>query len=155
MKLIIFSLFIIFAFSAIESFSAQNAQKFLEATTERVVLISKVGEESDNAKNVLNELDAENTGLYITISDTEDKEALADRLADYIGVSIDSAPHLFFYDEKSNKFLFNGEYTLDSVKSFFDDVRNGKVKQHLKSDPVPTYSEDDVFKVVVGNNWVE
>jgi hypothetical protein len=73
MKLIIFSLFIIFAFSAIESFSAQNAQKFLEATTERVVLISKVGEESDNAKNVLNELDAENTGLYITISDTEDK----------------------------------------------------------------------------------
>lgn len=114
-----------------------------------------MGEESDLAKNAVNELDTENSGILISISDTEDKEALAERLAEYLGVSMQSAPHLFFYDTNNNKYLFSGEYSLSNLKEFFENARNKAVKQHIKSDPVPTYSEDDVFQVVVGNNWVE
>ena len=154
MKLIIFSLFCVLALSAVESFSADNAPKFLDSENERVILISTVGEESDNAKAVLNELDSQNSGILLSISDTEDKEGLADRLAEYLGVSIESAPHLFFYDTNNNKFLYDGDFTLDAVNAFFDNARNNKVKQHIKSDPIPTYSEDDVFQVVVGNNNV-
>ena len=66
-----------------------------------------------------------------------------------------SAPHLFFYDTNNNKYLFQGEYSLSNLKEFFENARNKAVKQHIKSDAIPTYSEDDVFRVVVGNNWVE
>lgn len=72
-----------------------------------------------------------------------------------MGVSIDSAPHLFFYDADNNKYLYEGEFSLDNLKAFFEDVRNKKVKGHIKSDPIPTYTDADVYQVVVGNNWVE
>lgn len=58
MKLILLGLLAVFSLSAIETFSASNAQKFLESASERVILITKVGEESDTAKNVVTELDA-------------------------------------------------------------------------------------------------
>lgn len=155
MKLILFITLIAVAFSTIEVFSAENAPKFLDSESERVILITKVGEESDLAKTVANELDNENSGILISISDTEDKDALADRLAEYLGVSMSSAPHLFFYDTNNNKYLFQGEYSLSNLKEFFESARNKAVKQHIKSDEIPTYSDDDVFQVVVGNNWVE
>ena len=57
MKLILFIALIAVAFSTIEVFSAENAPKFLDSESERVILIPKVGEESDLAKTIVNELD--------------------------------------------------------------------------------------------------
>ena len=57
MKLILFIALIAVAFSTIEVFSAENAPKFLDSESERVILITKVGEESDLAKTIVNELD--------------------------------------------------------------------------------------------------
>lgn len=108
MKLILILSLFALTLCTIEVFSAENAPKFLDSESERVILITKVGEESDLAKNAVNELDTENSGILISISDTEDKEALADRLAEYLGVAMSSAPHLFFYDTNNNKYLFSG-----------------------------------------------
>ena len=155
MKLIFVLSLLVLTFSTIEVFSAENAPRFLDSESERVILITKVGEESDLAKSAVNELDAENSGILISISDTEDKDALADRLAEYLGVSMSSAPHLFFYDTNNNKYLFSGEYTLAGLKEFFENARNKAVKSHIKSAEIPTYTDDDVFQVIVGNNWVE
>lgn len=57
MKLILYSLLLVFVLSEVENFTPENAQKFLEAETERIILISKVGEQSDNAKTIIHELD--------------------------------------------------------------------------------------------------
>ena len=155
MKLILLATVFCLALSTIEIFGADNAGKFIESESERLILITTTGEESDAAKAVIEQFDAENTGVLISNSDTEDKEGLADRLADYVGVSISKAPHLIFYDTTNNKYLFDQKYTLENLKGFVESVRENRIKQHIKSAEIPTYTDEDVFQVVVGNNWVD
>jgi len=55
--------------------------------------------------------------------------------------------------QKSGRFVFpEKEITAAKLASFVEDVKSGKVKRSLKSEPIPDSNEGPV-KVVVGNNF--
>jgi protein disulfide isomerase len=58
--------------------------------------------------------------------------------------------------EEMRKFAYEGDinsFTTESLKAFIDDVTSGKLKAHLKSEPIPENSGP--LTVLVGDNWAD
>lgn len=53
---------------------------------------------------------------------------------------------------KGEKYPFNGDFNVDNLEKFANDVLEGKLKPYLKSEPIPT-SNDAPVKVVVAEEF--
>jgi protein disulfide isomerase len=59
------------------------------------------------------------------------------------------------FGEDLEKYKYEGklaDLTVESVGAFINDFKAGKLKPHLKSEPVPE-SNDGPVKILVGGNW--
>ena len=78
------------------------------------------------------------------------------KLAEFMGVSDDDLPTLrCIIPEKMSKYAFDGapkEMTVETIGKWIDSIKDGSVKPHLKSDPVPE-SNDAGVTVVVGTEF--
>merc|ERR1712032_1033451 len=81
---------------------------------------------------------------------------IQERLAEFMGVTKDALPTLrsilpadMKKFESPNK---PADLTVENIGSFIDDVLGGKIKPHLKSEPVPE-SNDGPVKVIVGTEF--
>jgi protein disulfide-isomerase A1 len=81
-------------------------------------------------------------------------EGLEQRLAEYIGVTAADLPTVRIHDTRSDlrKYNLDGEINEENVLQFVNDWEAGKLKPHLKSDPVPEKNDEPV-KVIVGKSF--
>uniref|UniRef100_A0A7S4T6H8 Protein disulfide-isomerase n=1 Tax=Alexandrium monilatum TaxID=311494 RepID=A0A7S4T6H8_9DINO len=96
---------------------------------------------------VMSEVASKFRGKYfVTFTDTEKfKEAIDNML------SIAEFPAIAVQKKAGDKrkFVYTGEMTAQKISAFIDDVESGRVEPRLKSEAVPTPS-DDLIKTVVG-----
>ena len=70
------------------------------------------------------------------------KDGIQSRLAEFIGVTDADTPtiRLLVPGDEMAKYLYPGSIasiTIDSIKTFFEDFKAGKLVTHLKSEPIP------------------
>ena len=85
---------------------------------------------------------------------TDIKEGMASRLAEYIGVKDSDLPSVRIADTRVDlkKYNMEGEINEKNILKFIEDWENNKLKPHLKSAEEPKENKDDVF-VVVGKTY--
>jgi len=95
--------------------------------------------------------------LFVTSGVTE---GIQSRLGEFVGVGKDNLPSLNLIDPSNGmaKYVWDGDVasglTGDVVKQYVADFKDGKLKQHLKSAPIPEPSDDGVT-ILVGLNHDE
>jgi protein disulfide-isomerase A1 len=86
-------------------------------------------------------------------------DGIQQRLAEFIGVTDDQLPTIRILDPADNmkKFAYSGnarQITVDSIKSFIEEFKGGKLSPFLKSEDIPE-SNDAPVKVVVGKSFAQ
>mmetsp|Transcript_33379 Transcript_33379/g.72976 ORF Transcript_33379/g.72976 Transcript_33379/m.72976 type:complete len:476 (+) Transcript_33379:66-1493(+) len=82
---------------------------------------------------------------FVTITDTEQfQEAIESML------SVKKYPAVVVQKKAGDKkkYIYEGEMSADRISKFVSEVEAGRVEPHLKSDPVPAVSNDNVRTVV-------
>ncbi len=84
-------------------------------------------------------------------------EGIQQRLGEFIGVEEKDLPTLRLLDpaDAMKKFNYPGSadsITVDSIKQFIEDFNNKNLKPFLKSEEIPTESNDPL-KIIVGKNF--
>jgi len=76
----------------------------------------------------------------------------AEKYAQHVGnLGITETPGILISEEPL-KYLFEGEFNEDNLKTFFEGYAAGTLTAHLKSEPVPESNEEPVF-VLVGSEF--
>ncbi|KAH9573812.1 hypothetical protein CY35_01G020900 [Sphagnum magellanicum] len=57
----------------------------------------------------------------------------------------------FSVEENGHKFMYSGDFSLDSIKVFGEKFLTGDLPRYLKSEPIPHKNDGDV-KIVVSNS---
>ena len=93
-------------------------------------------------------------GGKLKVVQTDIKEGMASRLAEYIGVKESDLPSVRIADTRIDlkKYNMEGEINEKNILKFIEDWENNKLKPHLKSAEEPKENKDDVF-VVVGKTF--
>jgi protein disulfide-isomerase A1 len=93
-------------------------------------------------------------GGKLKVVQTDIKEGMASRLAEYIGVKESDLPSVRIADTRIDlkKYNMEGEINEKNILKFIEDWENNKLKPHLKSAEEPKENKDDVF-VVVGKTY--
>jgi len=85
-------------------------------------------------------------------------EGIQEQLGEFIGVTQEDLPTIRIIEpseEAIRKFKYEGDVsklTVEDVKKFVADFKDGKLTPFLKSDPIPE-SNDGPVKVIVGHSW--
>lgn len=110
---------------------------------------SKVGLE-DMLRKVASDVKSEG---YLFIL-TDPTEPLGARVSEFLGIEPSSVPILEFVVAKNElmRYRHEGPITVESIKTFLEDWKNGKVPRYIKSEPEPTENPGPVF-TVVGSNF--
>ncbi|KAI5616123.1 protein disulfide-isomerase A2 precursor [Silurus asotus] len=89
--------------------------------------------------------------LFVTIDITTD----VSHVLNYFGVSASEAPALRLINTDTLKKFSMAETTInkDTLKTFCQDVLDGKIKPHLKSEDIPEDWDKNPVKVLVGKNF--
>ena len=95
--------------------------------------------------------------LFVTSGVTD---GIQSRLGEFLGVTKDQLPTLRLISPSNAmaKYQWEGDISAlstDSVRAFVSDFKDGKLKPHLKSEPVPEPATTEGLTVLVGNNWDE
>jgi protein disulfide-isomerase A1 len=79
------------------------------------------------------------------------------RLSEYLGVKASEQPAVVIVDPRGDlkKFRLESRPSVEAVKNFVVDWKNGKVSSYLKSEPVPKQEYDGNVRVLVGKNFDE
>ena len=90
----------------------------------------------------------------LKVVQTDIKEGMAARLAEYIGIKESDLPSVRIADTRIDlkKYNMEGEITEKNILKFIDDWENNKLKPHLKTAEEPKENNGDVF-VVVGKSY--
>jgi len=92
--------------------------------------------------------------LFVTSGASDGIQA---RLADFVGVTAEDTPTLRLLDPRGEgmlKYVYEGDIaslSVDGLKTYLGDFRDGKLEAHLKSEPIP--EEQGPVTVLVGKNW--
>ena len=97
---------------------------------------------------------SERIGGKLKVVQTDIKEGMASRLAEYIGVKDSDLPSVRIADTRVDlkKYNMEGEINEKNILKFIEDWENNKLKPHLKSAEEPKENNADVF-VVVGKTY--
>jgi protein disulfide-isomerase A1 len=90
----------------------------------------------------------------LKVVQTDIKEGMASRLAEYIGVKESDLPSVRIADTRVDlkKYNMEGEINEKNILQFIEDWENNKLKPHLKSAEEPKENNGDVL-VVVGKTY--
>merc|ERR1712038_2068338 len=121
-----------------------------------VVLLKKF----DEGKNVLPaaDVDAEFKGkvlfIYIDIDDDDNQ-----RILEFFGLKLDECPTFRYISLGEDMTKYRPEnakdLSTDAVKSFVQDVIDGKIKPHLMTEEIPEDWDAEGVKVLVGKNFAD
>jgi len=92
--------------------------------------------------------------ILFVLVDLANKE-VASPVVDFFMLPADKTSILgFVADEEAHKYLYEGDFSLDSLKNFGDKFLVDDLPLYFKSAPIPE-KNDDAVKVVVGHNFDE
>ena len=79
------------------------------------------------------------------------------RLSEYLGVKASEQPAVVVVDPRGDlkKFKLESKPTVESIKNFAVDWKNGKLSAYFKSEPVPKQDYEGNVRVLVGKNFEE
>lgn len=85
-------------------------------------------------------------------------DGIQQRLAEFVGMDASTVPaiRLLSPGEEMKKFAYEmplADMTSESIKTFISDIRDGKIKAHLKSEPIPENAGP--LTTLVGDNWAD
>lgn len=90
-------------------------------------LFTSDNEESDEAKQVFQELDETKVDAILAISDANDGHKLFRRLTRYLGLDPDITPQILFLGEQQEKYIYEDDITLEGLKAFVKKVLGGSL----------------------------
>jgi len=91
--------------------------------------------------------------VYLNVADSENK-----RVMDFFGINEADAPTVRYISLEQDMAKFKQDFdeiSTETVTDFVTRVRDGKVKQHLKTEQVPEDWDSKAVKVLVGENFNE
>ncbi|XP_057782643.1 protein disulfide isomerase-like 1-4 [Salvia miltiorrhiza] len=135
------------------TFSRESAPLIFESPIKKQVLLFATSNNSQEAFQAFQEAANLFKGKLVFVYVDIGNEEVGKPVADYFGITGD-APKVLGYiaSEETKKFVFDGEVTLERIKTFGEAFVEEKLKPFYKSDPIPEKNDGDV-KIVVGNNF--
>ena len=144
------------AFSSpkVMTFDEKAAQIIFGKAIPAIILYcDKKSEKWEEYRKIMEKI-SEKIGGKLKVVQTDIKEGMASRLAEYIGVKDSDLPSVRIADTRVDlkKYNMEGEINEKNILKFIEDWENNKLKPHLKSAEEPKENKDDVF-VVVGKTY--
>ena len=146
----------------IDSFSSPKVMGFDEKAAQiifgkaipAIILYCDKNSDKWDEYRKLMETISDKIGGKLKVVQTDIKEGMASRLAEYIGVKESDLPSVRIADTRIDlkKYNMEGEINEKNILKFIEDWENNKLKPHLKSAEEPKVNKDDVF-VVVGKTY--
>ena len=146
----------------IDSFSSPKVMGFDEKAAQiifgkaipAIILYCDKNSDKWDEYRKLMETISDKIGGKLKVVQTDIKEGMASRLAEYIGVKERDLPSVRIADTRIDlkKYNMEGEINEKNILKFIEDWENNKLKPHLKSAEEPKENKDDVF-VVVGKTY--
>eukprot|EP00252_Welwitschia_mirabilis_P015595 TRINITY_DN3442_c0_g1_i1.p1 TRINITY_DN3442_c0_g1~~TRINITY_DN3442_c0_g1_i1.p1 ORF type:complete len:580 (-),score=122.17 TRINITY_DN3442_c0_g1_i1:312-2051(-) len=136
-------------------FSRDSAHKIFESEIKRHILCFVSVQDYEKIIPTIQEAARSFKGKIIFVHVNVDDEDSGKQVMEYFGLKGEE-PKLLAYlaSEDSKKFLFEGQISVDNVKTFAEDFLADKLKPFYKSAPIPEKNDGDV-KIVVGKNFDE
>ncbi|KAG6415411.1 hypothetical protein SASPL_122822 [Salvia splendens] len=135
------------------TFSRESASMIFESPIKKQVLLFATSNNSQEAFQAFQEAANLFKGKLIFVYVDVGNEDVGKPVADYFGITGDDPKVLgYVASEETKKFVFDGEVTLETIKTFGEAFVEDKLKPFYKSDPIPENNDGDV-KIVVGNNF--
>ncbi|KAJ7560076.1 hypothetical protein O6H91_04G112500 [Diphasiastrum complanatum] len=134
-------------------FNRENASLIFESSIKKQVLLFASPDEATSIYPLFEEASKSFKGKVIFVYvDTNDTD-LAFPVLQFFGISGEKPTIMGFTAvENGNKYLLEGDLSVDSIKKFGEGSLSDTLKPFLKSDPIPKKNDGDV-KIVVGNNF--
>ena len=146
----------------IDSFSSPKVMGFDEKAAQiifgkaipAIILYCDKNSDKWDEYRKLMETISDKIGGKLKVVQTDIKEGMASRLAEYIGVKESDLPSVRIADTRIDlkKYNMEGEINEKNILKFIEDWENNKLKPHLKSAEEPKENNADVF-VVVGKTY--
>ena len=144
------------AFSSpkIMNFDEKAAQIIFGKAIPAIILYcDKKSDKWDEYRKIM-EIVSDKINGKLKVVQTDIKDGMASRLAEYIGIKDSDLPTVRIADTRIDlkKYNMEGEINEKNILQFIDDWENNKLKPHLKTAEEPKENNGDVF-VVVGKTY--
>jgi protein disulfide-isomerase A1 len=136
------------------NFDQKTAQKIFGEGKDALFLIVSDNEAGAKAQEAVRGVAKELKGkLALSIAKIEDN--FGSRLAEYIGVTKEHLPAIRLVRPSKNnlKYLFEHDISIETIRSFFSDFVENKLKPFFKSEKLPEPDHEENVKIVVGKNF--
>lgn len=140
-------------------FTHESAQKVFggDIKNHNLLFISKKAEIFDatlaDYKIVAADFKGKVLFIYIDIDDDDNQ-----RILEFFGLKLEECPTVRYISLGEDMTKFRpptSDLTIDAIKSFVQDVVDGKIKAHLMSEEVPEDWDAEGVKILVGKNFAE
>ncbi|KAF2321765.1 hypothetical protein GH714_002581 [Hevea brasiliensis] len=139
----------------VTTFTRESAPSIFESPIKKQLLLFATSNDSGKVLPIFQEAAKFFKGKLVFVYVELDNEDVGKPVADYFGIT-GNAPTVLAYtgNNDGQKFVLDGELTLEKIKTFGEEFLEDRLKPFFKSDPVPETNDGDV-KIVVGNNFDE
>ncbi|CAK9857199.1 unnamed protein product, partial [Sphagnum jensenii] len=135
------------------TFSHETASAIFEDEVSRQLLLFALPEEFEKIRDNFEEAAKSfKRKIIFVLVDLANKQ-LATPVLDFFALTTDETKMIgFSVDENGRKFMYSGDFSLDSIKVFGEKFLTGDLPRYLKSEPIPHKNDGDV-KIVVSNSF--
>jgi protein disulfide-isomerase A1 len=136
--LLLFAVVLALVSSEIISFNQNAIDKIFKDKQTTLFLFTTTGKESEDALATFTQLDETHPeGILLAHSSSEDGHGLYNRLAEFIGVDLTTVPTVVFLGNDGDKYVLEGDYTVEKLREFIGKAESKEVDPFLKSHPIP------------------
>ncbi|CAM6045698.1 unnamed protein product [Sphagnum compactum] len=135
------------------TFSHETASAIFEDEVSRQLLLFALPEEFEKIRDNFEEAAKSfKRKIIFVLVDLANKQ-LATPVLNFFALTTDETKMIgFSVDENGRKFMYSGDFSLDSIKVFGEKFLTGDLPRYLKSEPIPHKNDGDV-KIVVSNSF--
>ncbi|XP_038053242.1 protein disulfide-isomerase-like [Patiria miniata] len=140
-------------------FTDETAPKIFggDVKVHNLLFIGKDDEKFGDIHSAFSEVAKDSKGEMLFVLINTDKETNA-RITEFFAITKEGLPtmRIIVLADDMKKFMpESNELTVDAIKKFVGDYKEGKLKPHLKTEDVPEDWDKEPVKVLVGKNFAE
>ncbi|XP_022093541.1 protein disulfide-isomerase 2-like [Acanthaster planci] len=140
-------------------FTDESAPKIFggDVKVHNLLFMGKEDEKFAEVHSAFGEVAKENKGEMLFVLINTDVETNA-RITEFFAIAKDSLPtmRIIVLSDDMKKYMPEStDMTVETIKKFVDDYKEGKLKPHLKSEEIPEDWDKEPVKVLVGKNFAD